>query len=63
MVEPLGEEAQRDTIKALIQTYLSTFHELGVQTWLMHGSLLGWWWGKKVNTRKQVPDPGKFPHV
>ncbi|KAF4124884.1 LicD family [Geosmithia morbida] len=48
MVEPLAENDQRDAIKALIQTYLSTFHELGVQTWLMHGSLLGWWWGKKI---------------
>ncbi|EWZ43111.1 hypothetical protein FOCG_01997 [Fusarium oxysporum f. sp. radicis-lycopersici 26381] len=31
-----------------MQTYLATFRDLGVQTWLMHGSLLGWWWGKKV---------------
>jgi hypothetical protein len=31
-----------------VQTYLATFRDLGVQTWLMHGTLLGWWWGKKV---------------
>jgi hypothetical protein len=31
-----------------MQTYLATFRDLGIQTWLMHGSLLGWWWGKKV---------------
>jgi hypothetical protein len=48
MFRQLDEPEQRDAIKALIQTYLSTFRELGVQTWLMHGSLLGWWWGKKV---------------
>lgn len=41
--------AQRDAIRVLIQTYLSTFRELGVETWLMHGTLLGWWWGKKVS--------------
>lgn len=46
----LVENSQRDAIRALIQTYLFTFRELGVQTWLMHGSLLGWWWGKKVRT-------------
>ncbi|KAI9170800.1 mannosylphosphorylation protein [Paramyrothecium foliicola] len=47
-VRPLSEDDQRDAIIVLIQTYLSTFRELGVQTWLMHGTLLGWWWGKKV---------------
>lgn len=31
-----------------MQTYLATIRDLGIQTWLMHGSLLGWWWGKKV---------------
>jgi hypothetical protein len=46
---PLEEYEQREAIKVLIQTYLSTFRDLGVQTWLMHGSLLGWWWGKKVS--------------
>lgn len=45
---PLPETAQRDAIRVLIQTYLSTFRDLGVQTWLMHGTLLGWWWGKEV---------------
>ncbi|KAF5025665.1 hypothetical protein F66182_2271 [Fusarium sp. NRRL 66182] len=40
--------AQNAGIKVLMQTYLATFRDLGVQTWLMHGSLLGWWWGKKV---------------
>lgn len=48
--EPLKPAVQRDAIKILIQTYLATFRDLGVQTWLMHGSLLGWWWGKKVST-------------
>ncbi|KAJ6442577.1 mannosylphosphorylation protein (Mnn4) [Purpureocillium lavendulum] len=46
--EILGEETHRDIIRVLVQTYLATLDQLGVQTWLMHGSLLGWWWGKKV---------------
>ncbi|UNI23066.1 mannosyltransferase, variant 2 [Purpureocillium takamizusanense] len=46
--EILGEESHRNTIRVLIQTYLATLEQLGVQTWLMHGSLLGWWWGKRV---------------
>ncbi|KAH7244833.1 LicD family-domain-containing protein [Fusarium solani] len=48
MQEPLELAAQNAGIKVLMQTYLATFRDLGVQTWLMHGSLLGWWWGKKV---------------
>ncbi|KAI1062434.1 hypothetical protein LB506_006340 [Fusarium annulatum] len=44
----LEPHLQNAGIKVLMQTYLATFRDLGVQTWLMHGSLLGWWWGKKV---------------
>ncbi|CVK94268.1 related to mannosylphosphorylation protein MNN4 [Fusarium mangiferae] len=46
--EALEPHLQNAGIKVLMQTYLATFRDLGVQTWLMHGSLLGWWWGKKV---------------
>ncbi|KAF7551653.1 hypothetical protein G7046_g7659 [Stylonectria norvegica] len=45
---PLEDEAQRSAIKVLVQTYLATFRDLGVQTWLMHGTLL------ESNTRQQV---------
>ncbi|KAL7939788.1 mannosylphosphorylation protein [Trichoderma chlorosporum] len=44
----LEDPEQREAIKVLVQTYLATFRDLGIQTWLMHGTLLGWWWGKKV---------------
>ncbi|KAF6838305.1 hypothetical protein CMUS01_04688 [Colletotrichum musicola] len=44
----LNETAQHDAVKVLVQTYLSTLRDLGVQTWLMHGSLLGWWWNKQA---------------
>ncbi|KAM0288094.1 hypothetical protein ACHAQH_000162 [Verticillium albo-atrum] len=37
-------------MSVLIQTYLATFESLGIETWLMHGSLLGWWWNKRVTT-------------
>ncbi|CEI41548.1 unnamed protein product [Fusarium venenatum] len=46
--EALEPAAQNARIKVLMQTYLATLRDLGVQTWLMHGSLLGWWWGKKI---------------
>ncbi len=39
---------QKRALKSLVQTYLSTFADIGVETWLMHGSLLGWWWNRQV---------------
>lgn len=39
---------QKAALKNLLQTYLATFADLGIETWLVHGSLLGWWWGKKI---------------
>jgi phosphorylcholine metabolism protein LicD len=23
-------------------------HDIGAETWIMHGSLLGWWWNRKI---------------
>ncbi|CAM1504598.1 Fc.00g021890.m01.CDS01 [Cosmosporella sp. VM-42] len=46
--EILDDHSQYKAIKILIQTYLSTLRDLKVQTWLMHGTLLGWWWGRQV---------------
>ncbi|KAH7313662.1 LicD family-domain-containing protein [Stachybotrys elegans] len=44
----LREKDQLPILVALVQTYLATCREIGVQTWLMHGTLLGWYWGQKV---------------
>lgn len=41
------EQSQKYLVK-LLQSYLSTMVDLGVETWLAHGSLLGWWWNRKV---------------
>ncbi|KAI9821152.1 MAG: hypothetical protein M1827_003886 [Pycnora praestabilis] len=35
-------------LSAMMQAYLSTMADIGAETWLMHGSLLGWWWNRKV---------------
>ncbi|KAJ5084661.1 hypothetical protein NUU61_009240 [Penicillium alfredii] len=35
-------------LKALMQTYLSTMSAIGVETWIMHGTLLAWWWNEKI---------------
>ncbi|KAJ8066241.1 hypothetical protein OCU04_005324 [Sclerotinia nivalis] len=44
----LGYRERRHALSNLIQTYLATFSDIGVETWLMHGTLLGWWWNRKI---------------
>jgi hypothetical protein len=46
----LGYRERRQALSNLIQTYLATFADIGVETWLMHGTLLGWWWNRKVKS-------------
>ncbi|KAG7112327.1 hypothetical protein HYQ44_010522 [Verticillium longisporum] len=36
------KKTRREALRVLIQTYLATFESIGIETWLMHGSLLGW---------------------
>lgn len=47
-------ERKRD-LSNLMQTYLATFSDIGVETWIMHGTLLGWWWNRKVRCSKRQP--------
>ena len=48
--------AQRTSAqKSLVQAYLATVNGLGVETWLMHDGLLGWWWGKQVSSSSLLP--------
>ncbi|CZT06614.1 related to mannosylphosphorylation protein MNN4 [Rhynchosporium agropyri] len=44
----LGYQERKKALSNLVQTYLATFSDLGVETWLMHGTLLGWWWNRKL---------------
>ena len=32
----------------MIRAYLDYFRENNLETWLAHGTLLGWWWNGKV---------------
>lgn len=45
---PLSQIDRRRGLSALIRAYLSTMEDIGVETWLMHGSLLGWFWNRKI---------------
>jgi len=45
---PLDYNERRSHLRALIQTYLSSMDDIGAETWIMHGSLLGWWWNRRI---------------
>jgi phosphorylcholine metabolism protein LicD len=44
----VGYDEHRQTLRHLIRSYLSTFDRLGIETWLAHGTLLGWWWNGRI---------------
>lgn len=44
----IGKEERLPHLTALMQTFLSTMADIGAETWIMHGTLLGWWWNQKI---------------
>ena len=47
----LPYEEQKTNLTLLMQSYLWTMADLGAETWIIHGTLLGWWWNRKVKAR------------
>ncbi|EEP78779.1 hypothetical protein UREG_03625 [Uncinocarpus reesii 1704] len=37
-------EQRTDTLTHMVAAYLKFFRERGLDTWIAHGTLLGWWW-------------------
>jgi len=35
-------------LRLMLKAYTDTMERIGVQTWIMHGCLLGWWWGRSL---------------
>lgn len=41
-------ESRRRNLQRLVRSYLTAFRALGLETWLAHGTLLGWWWNGQI---------------
>ena len=41
-------EERTRTLHHMVRAYLSFFQEKGLETWIAHGTLLGWWWNGAV---------------
>lgn len=48
--DQLPYSKKKERLSLLVETYLKTMRDIGVETWIMHGTLLGWWWNKKVRS-------------
>ncbi|POR36417.1 Protein MNN4 [Tolypocladium paradoxum] len=41
-------DEHRVVLRDLVRSYLAAMHAHGVETWLAHGTLLGWWWNGQI---------------
>jgi len=46
--QPVTYDERGNTLHHMIRAYLNTFREKNVETWIAHGTLLGWWWNGKI---------------
>lgn len=44
----VSDEERTRTLSHMMRAYLVWFREKGLETWIAHGTLLGWWWNGKV---------------
>lgn len=51
------DEERKTTQLHMIRSYLDFFREKGLDTWIAHGTLLGWWWNGKVIIRHHFAGP------
>lgn len=45
---PVSYEERTETLRHMVRAYLEIFHSLHVETWIAHGTLLGWWWNEEI---------------
>ncbi|KAK4554174.1 mannosyltransferase [Recurvomyces mirabilis] len=45
---PLIYEDRQNHLTALLRTYISSMRDMGAETWIMHGTLLGWYWNREI---------------
>ncbi|KAL2824889.1 LicD family-domain-containing protein [Aspergillus cavernicola] len=46
--EPVPKEKRSQTLTHIVHSYFEYFNDNGLETWIAHGTLLGWWWNGKI---------------
>jgi len=41
-------DVRLDTLRHMVRAWLQTTNAEGIETWIAHGTLLGWWWNGKM---------------
>ena len=44
----VSDEERQITLRAIVRAYLLLFQNFQLETWLAHGTLLGWYWNAKM---------------
>lgn len=52
--EPVDDAERADVLTHMIRAYLNFFNENELETWIAHGTLLGWWWNGKVGIHPEA---------
>jgi hypothetical protein len=47
-------DERTETLTHMVRAYLTIFQKLGLETWIAHGTLLGWWWNGKVSKQNMI---------
>lgn len=45
---PVSDEDRRNTLHHLIRAYVTFFRDHNLQSWIAHGTLLGFWWNAQI---------------
>ena len=54
----VSDAERNETQLHMVRAYLAFFREKGLDTWIAHGTLLGWWWNGKVRGITNTNEPG-----
>ncbi|KAL5002566.1 LicD family-domain-containing protein [Aspergillus recurvatus] len=46
--DPVPKEQRSQVLTHIIHSYFEFFNSHSLETWLAHGTLLGWWWNGKI---------------
>lgn len=46
----VSDKEREESLTHMTRAYLRFFKENNLETWISHGTLLGWWWNGKVSS-------------
>lgn len=47
----VDDDTRLDALRHMVRAWLQMTAKEGIETWIAHGTLLGWWWNAQVRHR------------